>query len=849
MPFTIHYAGAPADLPRVPVTVEYAPDDTPMTLVPTWHDLTPDFREVSISRGSSSAVDVFDAGSATVVLDNTEATYHPRNPDSEFADKLRPGKQVRITAPDDHVYEDTGQRPDDSTDVGRLASGELWWQAIGSWEVDTRELGLSAAGSIGGSSRGALLVDVGDADGYVEFVVGSVAQDGMGATFRYMNAQNCWYIKRDNAGGRWQICKLVDNSETVVTNVTGATAVGARVRIAFSGDTVGPVTIDGTEVAASSATDDEFALCTLVGLFADGALTTARWRGFRAAVDYRTLFRGWVDAEGGWRIIESANGQDAEAVLSAVDILAVVAAVDVPEVTPTVGSGELSGARVARILDETSVTDAWRDLDLGLYTVQATAHGENALAEIVKTVISEGGALYAAANGRLCSRDRNSGIERERINGLRHTLADDAPLDDPDWTPADIDEGTVYWAHPAYLTDASDDPITDGGAPETLTPVLDLLGLGDLTTAADDPQATRFVYHAGDNVSGPYLESDGSKDRMSTGATAMSAVTGAYSVAALCRVHDWGSFGQWWSADGGELVAPDAALDDRFNLWDGASHLTYFYTDDEFENRWILAIGHLDPDSNSGYLEIGGYRFVNFTGSATESPTQFHILNHHDLTGNPRGGNMDGVFWWLVEGEFTDAQIRRAYEWAVEHYDAVPMPQADIPFDHPEEWESFATRVRNQIVLTADGLTDVEDNDATSQNNFTKQTLSRSGLILDTQADLGTLGDRLLAEWKDPAAGPAITILHAEKGGRRWGAAARAELRDRQGVVYRPVGFDDALSSEVIINSVTHRITSEGLWDTDLTYLPADRFAHGDETSFLVLDHPLSGRLDHNSVS
>lgn len=837
---------------REAVRVWIAPDGSPFDVSPDWYELTGDCARVDIRRGRTSAIDVFEAGTVAIVVDNTSGDYHPLNPDSPLADSMRPGKQLWVECDDRHEYRDDWQRPDDSTDIGRLDSGELWWQAVGTWEISNYELGLAAAGSIGGTSRGVSVVDVGEGDGFVEFVVGSVAVDGMGAVFRWSNDRNGWYIKRDAASSRWQVCKLIDNSETVVTNVSAATAAGTKVRVDFAGDRVGPVTVDGVEVAASTATDDEFAFCSQIGLFADGALTTARWGPFRAGVVQRTLARMWVDYTNGWRLGEDPLDRHATATIRGVDILAMVATVDTAEVSPAVGAAELSGARVNRVLDLTSVPDAWRDIDLGLYTLASTTHGENALSEIRTATLSEGGALMARANGRIWFGDRDSGIDRERTNGPRFTLSDTAPSDDDDWTPAAASRGTVYWFDPAYIEDAAGDPIEADEAIETLTPAVDFLGLGEATVAADDPTATRPTYRAGSNGIGPHAETTANTDRISTDDAALSGITGPYSVAALCRVDDWSvSYSQWWSADGdAELIAPNADASGNTSVWDGTTnHATAAYNGANFDGQWILVVVHRDPVDGSGYLEVGGRRYVNFSAGSTSTPTQFHMLNHHNLAAQQRAGDASGALFWIVEGEFTETEVRRAYRWAAHNYAAAGMGADPVPFGHPVDWEDFAGRIRNKILLSADGLTDVEDDDATSQTNFGIHSLRRSGLKLDTQGDLDSLATRLLNEWADPTAGPAVTTTVAHDGGVRYSAATRTELRDRHYIQYRPQGFADARIASAIADETVHSIVFDAGWETAWRYIPADRFSFGDATSYLVLDHPQLGKLNENAVS
>lgn len=80
--------------------VEIAFDDTPLTVSPTWTDVTDYVRDNSarISRGRPTELDTFTAGQCSFTLDNRDGRFSPLNASSPYVNKLLPGKQVRITA-------------------------------------------------------------------------------------------------------------------------------------------------------------------------------------------------------------------------------------------------------------------------------------------------------------------------------------------------------------------------------------------------------------------------------------------------------------------------------------------------------------------------------------------------------------------------------------------------------------------------------------------------------------------------------------------------------------------------------------------------------------------------------
>ncbi len=80
--------------------VEIAFDDDPLTVSPTWTDVTSSVRDgsVRISRGRPTELDTFTAGQCSFTLDNRDGEFSPLNSGSTYNGKLLPGKQVRVTA-------------------------------------------------------------------------------------------------------------------------------------------------------------------------------------------------------------------------------------------------------------------------------------------------------------------------------------------------------------------------------------------------------------------------------------------------------------------------------------------------------------------------------------------------------------------------------------------------------------------------------------------------------------------------------------------------------------------------------------------------------------------------------
>jgi hypothetical protein len=96
-----------------------------------------------------------------------------------------------------------------------------------------------------------------------------------------------------------------------------------------------------------------------------------------------------------------------EASIRAQDALAQVAHVDLPELPTPVGAGERADVRVGRVLDNADWPAAWRVLEQGQVTMQATNLARNLADELGITADSEGGVAYGGTDGKVYFRNRD----------------------------------------------------------------------------------------------------------------------------------------------------------------------------------------------------------------------------------------------------------------------------------------------------------------------------------------------------------------------------------------------------------------------------------------------------------
>ena len=83
---------------NVTLAVEFGFGSGPLAASPTWTDVTAYVRQINITRGRLSPLEAFDAGTATVLLDNQDGRFQPGNSSSPYSPSQRLGTPLRITA-------------------------------------------------------------------------------------------------------------------------------------------------------------------------------------------------------------------------------------------------------------------------------------------------------------------------------------------------------------------------------------------------------------------------------------------------------------------------------------------------------------------------------------------------------------------------------------------------------------------------------------------------------------------------------------------------------------------------------------------------------------------------------
>jgi hypothetical protein len=213
----------------------------------------------------------------------------------------------------------------------------------------------------------------------------------------------------------------------VVTDVTSDVRQWSTKRGA---DRINPVTRSeaGTATAVLKDANRKYDPTNLSGPYVSAGATQVepmRVVRFRATWNGTTynLWHGYADT---WQIDYAKIGNYAEVTLSATDAFKVLAALSRAAQSSAVGAGELSGARVTRILNSASWGSGDRVIATGTSTLQGTVLEGDPLSELQLVADTEVGDVYMDATGRLVFRDRTALTTDSRTTTSQATFGDNA---------------------------------------------------------------------------------------------------------------------------------------------------------------------------------------------------------------------------------------------------------------------------------------------------------------------------------------------------------------------------------------------------------------------------------------
>lgn len=183
----------------------------------------------------------------------------------------------------------------------------------------------------------------------------------------------------------------------------------------------------GTATVVLNNRDGRFNPSNLTGPYVTGGVTGIRpWRPIRIRTVYAgqayEVYRGYATAWHDSYVEPYPGGGQVITTVPCVDELGSLARFQGFSVG-NVGSGELSGSRIHRILDNAGHTGK-RDIDTGQVTLQATDLSQNCINDLTITADSEGGAVYVNRTGTVIFDGRYALIENDRSNTVQATFGD-----------------------------------------------------------------------------------------------------------------------------------------------------------------------------------------------------------------------------------------------------------------------------------------------------------------------------------------------------------------------------------------------------------------------------------------
>lgn len=171
--------------------------------------------------------------------------------------------------------------------------------------------------------------------------------------------------------------------------------------------------------------DGRFTPGQTAGTYSSGGVSFVRPRvGVRVRATWSAttygLWRGYVSS---WQDVWDAQGHDTRSVISCVGLQSLLAAWNGQPVAP-VGSLELSGARVSRILTAASADPFGSSVDAGsVYLIETDLSG-NGTTQILDVVDAEGGAFWYEGDGTATFEDRSALVVNSRSNTSQVTFSD-----------------------------------------------------------------------------------------------------------------------------------------------------------------------------------------------------------------------------------------------------------------------------------------------------------------------------------------------------------------------------------------------------------------------------------------
>ena len=368
---------------------------------PVWTDLSARFRSGTITRGSrrvDGPIVQYEPGTCSIVLGNEDRALDPSNLSGPYTEPTTTRIALATL----------------NTNTG-FESGTTGWNGYGG------TLTQSSVWAINGTYSGRIVPTGVDALVYIESASGPATP---GSVYRVSGWMRCDVTREVGMNANW-----FDSGGVYFGTSTSTQLVQAGVPAYFQWDyTAPPGTAFVTAVASMGLTPaashvlhiDDYKVSSTT--FSRTTQVTAM-RAVRVLATWNgttyELFRGFAD---NWDVRWMDPG-DSEVTLTATDGFKVLGGI-----TRTgggsAGVGELTGARINRILDSASWPTADRVVAAGTATLQGTALDGVPLTELRQTADAEIGELYMDGGGRVVFRGRNDMLTETRSATSQGTFGD-----------------------------------------------------------------------------------------------------------------------------------------------------------------------------------------------------------------------------------------------------------------------------------------------------------------------------------------------------------------------------------------------------------------------------------------
>lgn len=436
-----------SDMPAL--AVEVAITDSPRDGA-DWIDVTPWLREGSTQRGRQRLLDRFEAGRATIMLNNQDRRFDPTFTGGPYYGRLVPNRQMRIRAlwAGTWYYVFTGlvdswtqEYPQSgtntvctlqATDAFKVLSAvpvfsspwalsvyaaqpSLWWrlnETVGSTtaqdQVGNSPLTTSGSPTFGTTSIIAQDTQTACAFDLSDLLLGTCNTNGVnGGLDGGALSVECWYATTDSSAGIWDTATTGGASPFAAMGVSSG-----NVYFAVTDTSSNQVQVPSTGVNVADGNPHH-----IVATYTSGAGTSTKL--YVDGVDVTGTPSNSDNAVVGPYLanrlrvgINAVQGFGTGTLQDLVIYDYVLAATTVAQHYAdgyTGRSGDTTGARIGTILDGVGWPSNARDIDTGNSLLQEDNDADgNALSMIQRAVDSENGAFYIRADGKTRFRERQA---------------------------------------------------------------------------------------------------------------------------------------------------------------------------------------------------------------------------------------------------------------------------------------------------------------------------------------------------------------------------------------------------------------------------------------------------------